>query len=331
MRRLIQLGGVAVVLLCAAPTFAHAVEPASTLDVTIDRALAFLAKDAVAWKQEHQCASCHHAALLAWALGDAARNGHSVDQSVLADMTRWMAESGEGKVSLPRPASAPLAFNSKALYYSLALSMDPRTDSATETGYKTLLGTVKSDQTENGSWQAWPETRPPIFGPSDETTTAMAVLAILPDAAAGDEGAVAARDKALEWLTATKTDDDPQSLALRVVLWTRLNRPSAEWEPWVRRIRERQQVDGGWSQTESMASDAWATGQALYALAHAGVTSADPAIARGHEFLIRTQREDGSWPMTSRPTKPGSEGSTSLIPIVGAGNSWAVIGLVRSK
>ena len=80
-----------------------------------------------------------------------------------------------------------------------------------------------------------------------------------------------------------------------------------------------------------MASDAWATGQALYALAHAGIKSDEPVIARAHAFLIKTQRADGSWPMTSRPTKPGGKGSTSLIPITGGGSSWAVLGLVRSR
>ena len=32
--------------------------------------------------------------------------------------------------------------------------------------------------------------------------------------------------------------------------------------------------------------------------------------------------------MRSRPTKPGGDGSTSLIPITGAGSSWAILGLV---
>ena len=115
------------------------------------------------------------------------------------------------------------------------------------------------------------------------------------------------------------------------MLWKRLGRAAEEWQPLVRRIRERQNADGGWSQAKGMASDAWATGQALYALAHAGVKADDPVIARGQAFLVRTQRADGSWPMTSRPTKPGGEGSKSLIPITGAGSSWAVLGLVRSR
>ncbi len=174
---------------------------------------------------------------------------------------------------------------------------------------KLLLKTVKSEQTENGSWSAWPETRPPIFGNSDESMTALATLAMMPAAATGDDSAKAARDKGIRWLAETKTDDDPQSIAMRLVLWRRLGRPTEEWEPLVQRIKERQNADGGWSQSKDMASDAWATGQALYALAHAGIKPDEPVIARAQAFLIKTQRADGSWPMTSRPVKPGGDGS----------------------
>ena len=118
---------------------------------------------------------------------------------------------------------------------------------------------------------------------------------------------------------------------MRLVLWKKLGRPAAEREPLVRRIHDRQNADGGWSQSKDMASDAWATGQALYALAHAGIKPDDPAIARAHAFLIKTQRDDGSWLMTSRPTTAGGNGSSSLIPITGAGSAWAVLGLVRSR
>jgi squalene cyclase len=117
---------------------------------------------------------------------------------------------------------------------------------------------------------------------------------------------------------------------MRVVLWTKLGRPRSEWQPWVDAIAKRQNADGGWSQTTELASDAWATGQALYALAAAGCDSHDPVVKRGQGFLVATQREDGSWPMISRPTKPGGEGSTSLVPITGAGSAWGVLGLVRS-
>jgi hypothetical protein len=317
---------------------ASADEPAASPGVasadvgaTIDRGLAFLAKDALAWKAEHACVSCHHAGHVIWAMHEAKRRGHGVDEPVLAEMTKWLAESGDGKVNLERPAAAPKAFNSKALYFTLALETDPQPSAATTAGLNLMRKTVEGDQTENGSWSAWPETRPPIFGPSDEAMTALAVLVLLPAAAAGDEAAKSVRDKGVDWLARTKTEDDPQSIAMRLVIWRRLEKPAAEWEPLAGRIRERQNADGGWSQTADMASDAWATGQALYALAHAGFTADDPAVQRAQAFLTSTQREDGSWAMISRPTKPGAAGSTYLIPITGAGSAWAVIGLARTR
>jgi hypothetical protein len=126
-------------------------------------------------------------------------------------------------------------------------------------------------------------------------------------------------------------DDDPQSIALRLVVWKRLGRPAEEWMPLAQRIKVPQNEDGGWSQAKDMPSDAWATGQAQYALAYAGVKSKEPAISRAHAFLIKTQRDDGSWPMTSRPRARGGERAKKLIPMTCAGSAWAVLGLVRSR
>ena len=307
-------------------------EPARGTPVaaTIERGLAFLAKDALLWKSEHNCVTCHHAGLVVWAMREAQTRGYAVNEPVLNELTTWIAESGNGKTSLPRPDGIPQALNEKAVSLALALGANPQPDAASQAGLKRLLQTVKEDQLENGGWASWPETRPPIFGNSDERATVFAALALLPAAAAGDSTAQAARDKAVQWLVGTKSDDELQSLAMRVVLWQRVGRPAEEIVPLVRLLRERQNADGGWSQTPQMASDAWASGQALYALAHAGVAPDDMAIRRGDAFLVKSQGDDGSWPMTSRPTRPGGEGSKSLIPIIGAGSAWAVLGLVRN-
>lgn len=299
------------------------------LTATINRGLGFLSRDAMAWKAEHNCASCHHAGLVIWAMREAKLRKYSVDEPVLAELTEWVAASGEGKTGVARPAGRPKALNTKALYFALGLEADPKPDAAVAKGLKTLLKTVEDDQTENGSWSSWPETRPPLFGNSDESMTALATLALVP--ATADASTKAARDKGVNWLASTKTDDDPQSVAMRLVVWAKLGRAAAEYQPLVDRITSRQNSDGGWSQATGMASDAWATGQALYALSHAGLKPGNPVITRGQAFLIKTQRKDGSWPMTSRSLKPGDTGAKSLIPITGAGASWGVLGLVRSR
>ena len=322
----------ALLTIVAAAGIAAAEEPAekSALKAAIDRGTAFLAKDALQWKKDHNCVSCHHAALVSWSLREAKLRGHTVDEAVLAEMTRWVAESGSGKTSLPRPEGIPKALNMKAVFFALPLGADPQPDEASQNGLKLLLATVKEDQTEEGAWNAWPDTRPPIFGHSDETATALATLALLPQAAAGDESAVAARDKGLKWLAGHETTGDHQAVCLRLMLLRKIDRPESEWQPLAKRIHGSQRADGGWSQTPDMTSDAHATGQALYALALAGHRADDPILQRGQAFLIKSQREDGGWTMTSRPCPPSNLGAKNLIPITGAGASWAVLGLVRS-
>ena len=65
-----------------------------------------------------------------------------------------------------------------------------------------------------------------------------------------------------------------------------------------------QRPDGGWAQTRYLASDAYATGIALWALHESGhVRATDAAYRKGVEFLRRTQRADGSWYVRSRSPK----------------------------
>ena len=62
-----------------------------------------------------------------------------------------------------------------------------------------------------------------------------------------------------------------------------------------------QRPDGGWSQLPETESDAYATGQVLFALATAGqVASTDPVYRKGVDYLLRTQAADGTWHVKSR-------------------------------
>ena len=90
-------------------------------------------------------------------------------------------------------------------------------------------------------------------------------------------------------------------------------------------------ADGGWGQTRGATSDAYATGQALYALAEAGVKPGDVAVGKAQSFLAKTQREDGAWAMVSRAIMRDGKPPKNLEPITHAGNAWAVMGLVRSS
>ena len=70
-----------------------------------------------------------------------------------------------------------------------------------------------------------------------------------------------------------------------------------------RDIIARQRADGGWSQRDEMASDAYATGLTLYALEESGSAPSASVVARATSYLLATQRPDGSWYVRSRSAK----------------------------
>ena len=97
-----------------------------------------------------------------------------------------------------------------------------------------------------------------------------------------------------------------------------------------------QRSDGGWSQLPTMGSDAYATGQALYALSASGkIPATDPVYQRGVKYLLRTQAPDGSWHVKTRSIwiQPYFE---SGFPyghdqwISAAGTGWAVMALSQT-
>ena len=76
-------------LLAAMPAAADEPRPEpSKVDVAIERGLGFLQKDALAWREEHDCVSCHHAALVIWSMHEARQRGHVRDQANLGQRAR---------------------------------------------------------------------------------------------------------------------------------------------------------------------------------------------------------------------------------------------------
>src|SRR5262249_25497437 len=65
-----------------------------------------------------------------------------------------------------------------------------------------------------------------------------------------------------------------------------------------------QRADGGWSPNPDLPSDAYATGETLWALKEAGALKpSDPAYQKGIRYLLGTQWEDGSWHVLRRSPK----------------------------
>jgi hypothetical protein len=100
---------------------------------------------------------------------------------------------------------------------------------------------------------------------------------------------------------------------------------------WVRRackssnLRISNTLTAAGAGTKERPSEAFATGQSLYALGRAGVDGKDAAFQRAWAFLAATQKPGGSWQLPSR--KPNVKDNPIA---VYWGTAWATIGLART-
>jgi N-acyl-D-amino-acid deacylase len=156
-------------------------------------------------------------------------------------------------------------------------------------------------QEDDGRWQP-PSKRPPMEESPVPCTlfAAYGLEKYAPETRRAD--AESAIERARTWLaSAPMTCQD--DLVSRLWFLHLLGNDPAAVESARTELLTKQHADGGWSQTDELASDAYATGQALYVLRLAGLARDDASLRRGVEFLIKTQEPDGSWHVVTR-SKP---------------------------
>ena len=166
-----------------------------------------------------------------------------------------------------------------------------------------MIANLAAQQYTDGRWHLGGLARPPIQD-GDIFRTAFAIRALSVYAPPGRAAETKARiDRATAWLAAaTPTTAEDRNLQLLGLKWAGAG--DRQVHALVKAIRSGQRADGGWAQRPELASDAYATGQSLFALAKAGgVGPRDPAYQKGTRYLLSTQREDGSWYVRSRSPK----------------------------
>ena len=224
--------------------------------------------------------------------------------------------------------------NTPALYLGIMAATVEGQDAIPVAEQNRIVGHLLRYQEANGSW-TWssaPLGRPPPVFESDEVATLLAEAVLAPHTPRDPKEKSPVRDsrvKADAWLEKEKPNDTTQAIALRIYRDVYSGKSAADLKAAIDGLLARQNKDGGWGQLKDAASDAYATGQVLYFLNVAGVKSDRAEIRRAVAFLVKTQKPNGSWPMTRRG-QPGVTPSANVIPITYFGSAWGTLGLLRS-
>jgi Squalene-hopene cyclase C-terminal domain/Prenyltransferase and squalene oxidase repeat len=321
-------------------------EPVSTppakphqVQQTIELAIKYLRSESADWLNTRKCAACHHVPMPIWALSVADRQGYAIDKKFVADTIESLL-GGRDKLMaskiFPNPADVPdprpqgRGLSIGLPFLAVAAQSLSSLNKGQQQSLKLIAEEIVKKQQPDGSWEFFATLRRPPINESQTTDAAWIILALQgemgPDS---PESQRVALSKAIAWLDAAKLADIHQDKVLKVLRGARSAKPRKAMQSTIDELLALQRADGGWSQSvPELKSDAFATGQTLYGLALAGYKADHPEIKRGIDFLVATQKPDGSWPMISRSTPDGSPGSAKLLtPITCAASSWATLGL----
>jgi hypothetical protein len=195
--------------------------------------------------------------------------------------------------------------------------------------YAAIRALLLEWQEPNGGWGAAGQIPSLKWGDAKEMNDATTLWSLLALNASGgkDEAVVGSRSRAREYLKTSKPGLTVQSLALHLGVAQQVGE-SKRVEELRHDLLVRQNQDGGWGwMSTNQASNAFATGQALYALGLSGRDGNDPAVQRAWQFLLETQTSEGGWEVPQNAINV-KERKLNVYPFWG--NAWAAIGMLQT-
>ena len=275
---------------------------AASLRAAVERSIPLLQRSDATFLRKAGCVSCHNNSLTAMTISAARTNGISVDEEMARKQVKtignyiemWRERALQG-IGIPGDADT-------VSYILLGLAAENYAPNAATDAMAYFL---KNQQLPDGRWMPLAH-RPPIEV-SDIQVTAISLRALQ---VYGIKAQRPAYDRAIQsaaaWLINTPPQDT-QERAFRLLglSWAGARRDLIQSA--AHDLIKEQRPDNGWSQTATLNSDAYATGQALAALLESGaLKSTDPPYTLASLFLLKTQLGDGSWYVRRRavPLQP---------------------------
>jgi ankyrin repeat protein len=281
------------------PAASERVSPAD-IKKSVEKSVKLLQASSTTFMTEGGCAGCHHQQMTALTISAARGRGVAFNPDLAAAQIKiikseWMSAQDMLLQRIDPPAgTAIIAFGMMSL-----AATNPSPDSITDG----VVCNVAAQQSADGGWHSGGLARPPM-GDGDFSLTARGIRTLqafgLPGRQVEFDQRIA---RARKWLEANaprhNEDRNYQLLGLK---WA--GAESSALGKVAREILAEQRPDGGWAQNPHFASDAYATGETLYALNQTGMLGAsDEAYQRGIAHLLKTQLADGSWHVKSRAVK----------------------------
>lgn len=296
---------------------------------SVEKSLDVLLKSGPVFVKQSGCVSCHNNTLPVMVTALARQRGLRFDQqSEQAQVKATVGMmAGFREVLWEAPDAAPdIQVSGAYILEALAAQKYPADDTTAA-----VVHAVAAKQLADGSWPNYINRAPIENGAIQATALSVRTLQLygMPGRKAEWERRTA---QARQWLeTAVPRNTEDKVMRLYGLAWSGANPEQVQKA--AKALLADQRPDGGWSELPTLESDAYATGKVLVALREAaGMETTTDAYQKGAAYLLRTQREDGSWLVKARafPFQPLKD---SGFPhgrdqwLSAAGTSWAAMAL----
>jgi len=300
----------------------------AAIQTSLTKGFALLQSSGALMIAKSHCASCHHSTMTSMVAGAMAKKGITGIDTTAA--MRGMAMVGTlDFISNPNLNNNFVSAKFLAPYVLLGLhAQNHPADFSTDIA----VDYVMSQALPDGSFKAEYARVP--FECGDIHLTALSIRAIDVYASqAKKEKVQKMRSQTNHWLEQQRPTAQ-QELAFQLMGLTWCGSSQASKTAVAQKLLAIQNNDGGWSQLPTMTSDAYASGQSLYALAESGTVDINgQAFQKGIDYLLRTQEKTGAWVMVTRSNPIQPFVNTEFPPyddnqfISAAASNWALLAL----